>query len=207
MDRAFFDVTNHTRMASEILIKGMVCERCIAVVKKGITNLGHEISNISLGKLFITKELSKDEFNRIETFLQDNGFELISKKKVRIVSQAKELINDVFSENIRYNSQLSFSTLLSEKLHLNYDSISEIFSELEGITLQKYIISKRLEKVKELLVYTKFSLTEIAYITGFSSINHLSRQFKELTGLTPSHFKAVKKSKQDLSGSLSESDL
>lgn len=194
-------------MASEILIKGMVCERCIAVVKKGITNLGHEISNISLGKLFITKELSKDEFNRIETFLQDNGFELISKKKVRIVSQAKELINDVFSENIRYNSQLSFSTLLSEKLHLNYDSISEIFSQLEGITLQKYIITKRLEKVKELLVYTKFSLTEIAYITGFSSINHLSRQFKELTGLTPSHFKAVKKSKQDLSGSLSESDL
>lgn len=194
-------------MASEILIKGMVCERCIAVVKKGITNLGHEISNISLGKISITKELSKDESNGIETFLQDNGFELISKKKVRIVSQAKELINDVFSENIRYNSQLSFSTVLSEKLHLNYDSISEIFSELEGITLQKYIISKRLEKVKELLVYTKFSLTEIAYITGFSSINHLSRQFKELTGLTPSHFKAVKKSKQDLSGSLVKNDL
>ena len=194
-------------MASEILIKGMVCERCIAVVKKGITNLGHEISNISLGKISITKELSKDESHGIETFLQDNGFELISKKKVRIVSQAKELINDVFSENIRYNSQLSFSTVLSEKLHLNYDSISEIFSELEGITLQKYIISKRLEKVKELLVYTKFSLTEIAYITGFSSINHLSRQFKELTGLTPSHFKAVKKSKQDLSGSLVKNDL
>ena len=194
-------------MASEILIKGMVCERCIAVVKKGITNLGHEISNISLGKISITKELSKDESNGIETFLQDNGFELISKKKVRIVSQAKELINDVFSENIRYNSQLSFSTVLSEKLHLNYDSISEIFSELECITLQKYIISKRLEKVKELLVYTKFSLTEIGYITGFSSINHLSRQFKELTGLTPSHFKAVKKSKQDLSGSLVKNDL
>ena len=148
--------------------------------------------------------MSKDELSKIETFLRDNGFELISKKKVRIVDQAKALINEVFSENVRYDSQLRFSSLLSEKLHLNYDSISELFSELEGITLEKYIITKRLEKVKELLVYTKFSLTEIAYITGFSSINHLSRQFKELTGLSPSHFKAVKNTKQNISGRSAE---
>ena len=191
-------------MASEILIKGMVCERCIAVIKEGITNLGHEVSRISLGKLSLNTDLSKDELSKIETFLRDNGFELISKKKVRIVDQAKALINEVFSENVRYDSQLRFSSLLSEKLHLNYDSISELFSELEGITLEKYIITKRLEKVKELLVYTKFSLTEIAYITGFSSINHLSRQFKELTGLSPSHFKAVKNTKQNISGRSAE---
>lgn len=191
-------------MASEILIKGMVCERCMAVIKEGITNLGHEVSRISLGKLSLNTDLSKDELSKIETFLRDNGFELISKKKVRIVDQAKALINEVFSENVRYDSQLRFSSLLSEKLHLNYDSISELFSELEGITLEKYIITKRLEKVKELLVYTKFSLTEIAYITGFSSINHLSRQFKELTGLSPSHFKAVKNTKQNISGRSAE---
>ena len=191
-------------MASEILIKGMVCERCIAVIKEGITNLGHEVSRISLGKLSLNTDLSKDELSKIETFLRDNGFELISKKKVRIVDQAKALINEVFSENVRYDSQLRFSSLLSERLHLNYDSISELFSELEGITLEKYIITKRLEKVKELLVYTKFSLTEIAYITGFSSINHLSRQFKELTGLSPSHFKAVKNTKQNISGRSAE---
>ena len=191
-------------MASEILIKGMVCERCMAVIKEGITNLGHEVSRISLGKLSLNTDLSKDELSKIETFLRDNGFELISKKKVRIVDQAKALINEVFSENVRYDSQLRFSSLLSEKLHLNYDSISEVFSELEGITLEKYIITKRLEKVKELLVYTKFSLTEIAYITGFSSINHLSRQFKELTGLSPSHFKAVKNTKQNISGRSAE---
>ena len=194
-------------MASEILIKGMVCERCIAVIKEGITNLGHEVSRISLGKLSLNTDLSEDELSKIETFLRDNGFELISKKQVRIVDQAKALINEVFSENVRYDSQLRFSSLLSEKLHLNYDSISELFSKLEGITLEKYIITKRLEKVKELLVYTEFSLTEIAYITGFSSINHLSRQFKELTGLSPSHFKAVKQMKQNLSGNSTETDL
>jgi AraC family transcriptional regulator len=194
-------------MASEILIKGMVCERCIAVIKEGITKLGHEVSKISLGKLSLNTEASKDELSKIETLLRENGFELIAKKQVRIVDQAKALINEVFSENVRYDSQLRFSSLLSEKLHLNYDSISELFSELEGITLEKYIITKRLEKVKELLVYADFSLTEIAYITGFSSINHLSRQFKELTGLSPSHFKALKKTKQNLSGSSAEANL
>jgi AraC-like DNA-binding protein len=187
-------------MASEILIKGMVCERCIVVIKDGITKLGHEISKISLGKLSLNTEISKDELSKIETFLRENGFELISNKQVRIVNQAKSVIDEVFSENVRYDSRLRFSTLLAEKLNLNYDSISELFSKLEGITLEKYIITKRLEKVKELLVYTDFSLTEIAYITGFSSINHLSRQFKELTGHSPSHFKAVKKTKQNLSG-------
>lgn len=186
-------------MASEISIRGMVCERCIAVIKEGITNLGHEISKISLGKLSLTEELNNDESNKIESFLQNNGFELISKRQARIVRQAKELIDEIFRENVRYNSKIRFSALLSERLHLNYDSISETFSALEGVTLEKYIIAKRLEKVKELLVYTEFSLTEIAYVTGFSSINHLSRQFKELTGLSPSHFKTVKDTRQFIS--------
>ena len=194
-------------MASELLIKGMVCERCIAVIKEGITKLGHQVSKISLGKLTLNTELSKDGLDKIEVFLRENGFELISKKQVRIVNQAKSIIDEVFSENVRYDCQLRFSSLLSERLYLNYDSISELFSELEGITLEKYIITKRLEKVKELLVYTDFSLTEIAYITGFSSINHLSRQFKELTGLSPSHFKAVKNARLNLSGKPAERNL
>jgi AraC family transcriptional regulator len=83
---------------------------------------------------------------------------------------------------------------------MNYDSVSELFTQIEGITLEKYIITKRLEKVKELLVYTEFTLTEIAYITGFSSINHLSRQFKELTGFSPTHFKSIRTTKQKLAG-------
>ena len=185
-------------MASEILIRGMVCERCISVIKEGIIALGYDVSNISLGKVFVNDEVSKDGYEKIKAFLNENGFEMISNRQMRIVNQTKELIDEVFAENVRYDSRLRFSSLLSEKLHLNYDSISELFTELESVTLEKYIITKRLEKVKELLVYTEFTLTEIAYMTGFSSINHLSRQFKELTGFSPSHFKDVRASKQKL---------
>lgn len=185
-------------MASEILIRGMVCDRCISVIKEGITSLGYNVQKISLGKLLVSDDVSKEGYDRIEIFLSENGFEMISSRQMRIVNQTKQLINEVFAENVRYDSKLRFSTLLSETLHMNYDSISELFTELEGVTLEKYIITKRLEKVKELLVYTEFTLTEIAYITGFSSINHLSRQFKELTGLSPSHFKEVRASKQKL---------
>lgn len=187
-------------MASEILIKGMVCDRCISVIKEGITNLGYDVDKVSLGKLKLKSDIDKVGFNQIESFLSENGFEMISNRQVRIVNQAKDLINEVFGQNVKYDSKLKFSTLLSENLHMNYDSISEWFTELEGITLEKYIIAKRLEKVKELLVYTEFTLTEIAYITGFSSINHLSRQFKELTGFSPSHFKEVRSAKQKLAG-------
>ena len=187
-------------MESEILIRGMVCERCISVIREGITNLGYQVDKVSLGKLALKSDISKDGFNLIEHFLSENGFEMISNRQVRIVSQAKEIISEVFGQNVKYEARLKFSSLLSEALHMNYDSISELFTELEGITLEKYIITKRLEKVKELLVYTEFTLTEIAYITGFSSINHLSRQFKELTGFSPSHFKEVRSSKQKLAG-------
>ena len=187
-------------MASEILIKGMVCERCISVIKEGITNLGYEVNKVSLGKLSLKSEVDRDGYNRIELFLSENGFEMISTRQVRIVYQAKELINEVFGQSVKYDAKLKFSSLLSESLHMNYDSISELFTQLEGVTLEKYIIAKRHEKVKELLVYTEFTLTEIAYITGFSSINHLSRQFKELTGLSPSHFKEVRSSKLKMAG-------
>jgi AraC-like DNA-binding protein len=155
-------------MASEILIKGMVCERCISVIKEGITNLGYTVTKISLGKVFVKEALDKSDFDRIALLLVENGFELVSNRQVRIVTQAKDLINEVFGENVKYDAKLKFSTLLSEKLHMNYDSISELFTEMEGITLEKFIITKRLEKVKELVVYTEFTLTEIAYITGFS---------------------------------------
>ncbi|WP_276374225.1 AraC family transcriptional regulator [Chryseolinea sp. H1M3-3] len=194
-------------MTTEILIKGMVCERCVSVIKDGLTALGYKINKISLGKLFIETELNKNDQSRVEYFLAENGFTLISNRQLRIVTQAKELIADVFNKNTKYDSNLKFSSLLSENLHMNYDSISALFTELEGITLEKYIIAKRLEKVKELLVYTEFTLTEIAYITGFSSINHLSRQFKELTGFPPSHFKSVRQSKQTLSGKTTEGNL
>lgn len=115
-------------MASEISIKGMVCERCISVIREGITKLGYEVDKVSLGKLSLKSEIGKDGVNRIDQFLNENGFELISNRQVRLVSQAKELINEVFGQNVKYDAKLKFSTLLSEKLHMNYDSISEAFT-------------------------------------------------------------------------------
>ena len=187
-------------MTSEILIKGMVCQRCVSVIREGISNLGYEIAKITLGKVSLKSEVPADAYGRIALFLRNSGFELISSRQVWVVNQAKELINEAFAGNFRYDTKLKFSGLLSAKLRMDYDSISQLFSRAEGTTIEKYIIARRLEKVKELLVYTKFTLTEIAYITGFSSINHLSRQFKELTGLTPSHFKSIRSAKKKLSG-------
>ena len=194
-------------MASDILIKGMVCERCVSVIKEGISNLGFEIAKISLGRLSLNTDIDKEGYSQIEHFLGENGFELISNRQVRIVNHAKELINEVFGKNVKYDAKVKFSSLISETLHMNYDSISELFTQIEGITLEKYIITKRLEKVKELVVYTELTLTEIAYITGFSSINHLSRQFKELTGFSPTHFKSIRTTKQKLASQKSEANL
>jgi AraC family transcriptional regulator len=189
-------------MTSAILIKGIVCERCISVIREGIINLGYEVDKVSLGKVSVKSDLNKEAYHRIENFLNENGFEMISNRQMRTVNQVKEIINDVFGKNVGHDVKLKFSSLLSETLHMNYDSISELFKALEGITLEKYIITKRLEKVKELLVYTELTLTRIAYITGFSSINHLSRQFKELTGFSPSHFKAIRSEKKKLTGQI-----
>ena len=179
----------------------MVCYRCISAIEDGIKSLGYNVTKVSLGKLSLQKELSKEDYQCIEKFLIENGFEMISTRQLRIINHAKNLIDQAFAETAKHNNKLKFSSVLSETLHMNYDSISQLFSQMEGVTLERYIITKRLEKVKELLVYTELTLTEIAFITGFSSINHLSSQFKELTGLSPSHFKAVKANKKKLMGS------
>lgn len=183
----------------DILVKGMVCDRCKSVIVKGISNLGYRVKNASLGKLSLESPVDNEALARIGAFLNKQGFEILSDRTSRLVSRVKEIVNETFGEN-KYDSKLKFSALLSERLNMNYDSISEAFAEVEGITIEKYIIAKRLERVKELLVYSDFTLTGIAHVTGFSSINHLSRQFKELTGLPPSHFRSLRHEKEKLSG-------
>lgn len=193
-------------MASGILVRGMVCERCISVIKEGVKNLRYEITKISLGKLCLKTEPGAEDLRKIENFLETNGFEMISKRQVKITNQVKELIDHVFRHNAGHGSTPKFTALLSEKLHMNYDSIGALFRNLEGITLEKYIINKRLEKVKELLVYSNLTMTEIASTTGFNSISHLSRQFKQLTGLPPSHFKSLRSAKQMAAGESADED-
>lgn len=182
----------------------MVCERCVAVVKQGLEDMGYAVQRISLGRVTFRENISDDDKARVSSFLSKTGFELIADRQTKIVSQVKKVIDNVFDQNIKYDAQVRFSGLLADTLHMNYDAISQIFSETEGLSLEQYIIAKRLEKVKELLVYTDFTLTEIAYVTGFSSINHLSRQFKEITGLTPSYFKSVRNEKKKVANKADE---
>ena len=178
---------------NQLYIKGMVCKRCVSVIRDGIQALGLQVEEISLGKIRIHKKIDSDEFRQIQSFLNQNGFDLINDRHFRMITHIKEIVNRIFSQSDKSNIKSKFSTLLADSLHLNYSTISEIFSKSEGITLEQYIINTRLEKVKELLVYSEYTLTEIAHVTGFSSINHMSGQFKELTGLPPSHFKALRK--------------
>lgn len=187
----------------EFFIRGMVCDRCVSVIKNGITNMGLPVEKISLGKITMTQPQGEAEIIKIRDFLNVHGFELISNRQTKIISQVKVLINEFFSDNGEDVRRVKFSALLAEALNMNYDSISEAFSVSEGITLEHYIINKRIERVKELLVYTDNSLTEIAHQLGFSSVNHLSRQFKELTGLTPSIFKSLRQEKRNLSERIS----
>lgn len=175
---------------NEIFIKGMVCERCMNVVKRGIASLGISIGNISLGRITLLKAPGSKELNQISEFLSTQGFELINDRQTRLVNQVKKIVSEVMTSDANDNFKIKFSVVLSKSLGMNYDYISEIFTKLEGVTLEKYIIEKRVERVKELLAYTPLTITQIADKTGYSGVNHLSRQFKELTGLTPSHFRS-----------------
>lgn len=174
-----------------ISVKGMLCDRCKAVLTTAFHNIGLEVKEISLGSVTLAGTAKLESKEPIQKILKDNGFEFLNDRNATIVQETKRIIDEVLSQNQEYDARLKFSKLLANKFHMDYDTISALFSSAEGITLEKYIISKRLEKVKELLVYTDLTLTEIAHLAGFSSIQHLSSQFKALTGLSPSHFREV----------------
>ncbi|MGQ9644241.1 MAG: helix-turn-helix domain-containing protein, partial [Ignavibacterium sp.] len=137
-------------------------------------------------------------FDLINKVLTENGFELIDSRHARIIERIKitviESIRDMAEGKLK---DISFTDLLQEKLNLSYQYLSTLFSSSEGITIEKYIILQKIEKVKELIVYDELSFSEIAYRLGYSSVQHLSNQFKKITGLTPSHFKKIKNFKRN----------
>lgn len=173
----------------------MVCERCVNLIRQHVKQMNLCITNVSLGRVTFCRELSRDDQVKLVTFLMENGFETMSNRNTKLIQQIKQLVR----QHLISDHKIRFSSLLAEELHMNYDSISEIFSANEGLTLEKYIIGERLEKVKELLVYSDKTLTEIAHILGYSSINHLSRQFKEMEGIPPSYYRQIRSHKQKVS--------
>lgn len=170
----------------------MVCPRCIKVVREEFEKIGLLIESIKLGEVVVAGKISEQQSNQINKLLLENGFELISDKKSRLIDKIKTEIIDIIHHNKEIPLSLNFSEYLSNEIGTDYSYLSTLFSSVEGSTIEKYIILQKIEKVKELIVYDELSLSEIAYNLDYSSPQHLSNQFKKITGLSPSHFKNIK---------------
>ncbi|MFL5747746.1 MAG: helix-turn-helix domain-containing protein [Niastella sp.] len=182
----------------KIFIKGMVCDRCILTIREQLNELKIPVNGISLGEVTTVLALSVPDMAALEERLRPLGFTLLEDKKTKLARDVKALVEKVYSGNYNFPPDFRFSDVVVSHLNKDYNSVSAVFSELEKITLEKYIIDYRIEKVKELLVYTNDTLPDIAFKLGFSSAAHLSRQFKSHTGLNTSYFKEIRKSKLSL---------
>lgn len=165
------------------------------MVKSELEKFGLQPNAVHLGEVDLPRALLADEKEFLDNSFRGLGFEIIDDRKTRLIESIKTSI----VESIHHSEELlkrTFSDYLSEKFHQDYSSLSKLFSEVQGMTIEQYIITQKIEKVKELLVYDEFSLSEIAFQLNYSSVSHLSKQFKKVTGLTPTHFKQVKENKR-----------
>lgn len=176
----------------KIFIKGMVCHRCISTVKNELENIGLQLEDINLGEVTIAATALLPDSVFLEEKLKPLGFSLLEDKRKKLVNQVKKLVQEVYSGQYDFPIRFRFAELLTNKLGMVYDTASSIFSASENTTIERYIIDYRIEKVKEFLVYTNDTLADISFKLGFSSVAHLSRQFKTETGLNPSHFKEIR---------------
>jgi len=171
------------------------------VVKSELKKLGLHYTVVELGEVEIMEDISTEQLYRLSIALKKSGLELMDDKKSILVEKIKAVIIELVhytDEHIKIN----LSDYLSEKLNYNYTYLANLFSEVKGTTIEKFYLAHKIEKVKELLVYDELNLTEIAYKLHYSSVSHLSNQFKKMTGLTPSHFKNLKKNRRDALGNV-----
>jgi len=179
-------------METALYIKNMVCHRCIKVVRDELTRLGYEVSKITLGEALIKSSETSADMIEIRKVLLENGFDLVDDKNSKLIEKIKVLLIDKIHYHNEKLEKFSFSEYLTNKLGVNYSHLSSVFSSFEGITIEKFIIKQKIEKVKELLTYDELTLSEISFMLGYSSVQHLSNQFKQITGLNPSYFKKFK---------------
>ena len=176
----------------EIPIKNMVCARCIKSVTGIFTDAGATVNNVQLGKVVLAQPLLKAQENAIRSSLLQEGFEWLDDKKVKLVEEIKTGIIRLVQEGGLDEKNENLSHWLSKPLHKDYHYLSNFFSSVENTTIEQYFILQKIEKVKEWLVYDELTLNEMAYKLGYSSVAHLSAQFKKVTGFTPSQFKKLK---------------
>ena len=179
---------------SVIYIKNMVCNRCIRVVKEELERIGLQISKISLGEVETPNKLDKNKLDEIRNVLELNGFELIEDKRNKIIEKIKSfVIKSIYEQDSTIREHKKFSNLIEKELGLEYHYLSSLFSSIESMTIEQYIILQKIERAKELLKYGELTLSEIAYKMGYSSVQHLSNQFKKITGMSASDFKNMAK--------------
>lgn len=171
-----------------IFIKNMVCSRCIMVVNQILSKLKLTYSQVYLGSIAFDKSLSDEAFLSLKIELEKVGFEILTKEEDRIIENIKRLLRNQVN-NIDGLQELSLSEFISNELPKNYHHLSKLFSASQGKTIERYFIELKIEKVMELIKYNKLSISEISYALGYSSPQHLSRQFKHITGMTTSEFK------------------
>ena len=169
----------------------MVCILCKMVVKSELEKLGLHYIFVDLGEAEIMEDISKEQMDRLNVTLMKSGFELVYDKKGILVEKIKTIIIELVHYTVD-QIKVSLSDYLSEKLNCNYTYLANLFSEEMGTTIEKYYLTHKIEKIKELLVYDELNLTKVAYKLNYSSVAHLSNQFKKMTGLTPSHYKNLK---------------
>lgn len=173
----------------------MVSLRCKMMVKEELKNLGLNYVSVDLGMVEIMEEMTPEQHDLLKKNLLRSGLELLDDKRAILI----EKIKNVIIEMIHYNDELptsNYSEYISEKLNYDYTYLSNIFSEVKGITIQQFIINHKIERVKELLLYDELNLTEISYKLNYSSVAHLSNQFKKVTGLSPSFYKQLKQKRK-----------
>lgn len=173
-----------------LYIKNMVCNRCILVVKQELEKLKLSPALVSMGEVELATPPTDKQLASLNENLRELGFELLDNQQQKQIEKIKSLlIKKVQTGEIE--EHFSITDYLSKAINKDYSSISRLFSEVEGITIEQFFILQKIEKVKELLVYGEFNLSEVSYKLGYSSVAHLSAQFKKVTGLTPSQFKKL----------------
>lgn len=181
----------------KLYIKYMVSIRCKLVVKDTFKKLGLAYTAVNLGEVDLVEDISPNKREELKKLLLLSGLELLDDKRAILI----ERIKNVIVQMVHYEDDLpkiKFSVYLAEQLNYDYTYLANIFSETQGTTIEHYIILHKIEKVKELIIYDELNLTEIAWKLHYSSVAHLSNQFKKVTGLTPTYFKSLKKKKRSL---------
>ena len=173
----------------------MVSNRCKLAVKEDLRRLGLHFIMVDLGEVEIMENISEEQREQIKIALLNSGFELMDNKRAVLIEKIKNIIIDM----VHHSNELvktNFSNFLSEKLNHDYTYLANLFSEIQGTTIEQFIIAHKIERIKELIIYGELNITEIAWKMNYSSVAHLSNQFKKMTGLTPSHFKKLKEKRR-----------